>query len=63
MPAYVRPIETHRCEQCGKRATCQVFNTVNALVGWFCTPHGRSRVKLLNDRHIETLVPAEQVQR
>lgn len=56
MPAYVRQIEKHKCEQCGKPATCQVFNTRNALIGWFCTPHGRGRVKLLNTRDADGLL-------
>jgi hypothetical protein len=50
MPAYKVPITQHGCakEYCGKKATHEVYNTRNALMGRYCGKHANERVRELN---------------
>jgi hypothetical protein len=45
--AYSIEISKPKC-RCGKRATVQVFNRYNALVGNFCKKCGEAKVKELD---------------
>lgn len=46
MPAYLKPI-TVKCV-CGKPATVEVFNAMNAQLGRWCAACGAAYVKQLN---------------
>lgn len=50
MPAYFHPDPPHGCgyPRCQRKADGQVFNTVNAPVGWYCEPHGLRLVEEMN---------------
>lgn len=41
MGAYTIPLSTRLCVKCKRRATCEVFNTYNASLGYHCTPCGK----------------------
>jgi hypothetical protein len=49
MPAYAKSITRWTCSECGARATVEVFNRFNLLVGYRCRRHGAALVKRLND--------------
>lgn len=49
-PAYLREIEKAKCAACNSRATVEVYNTRNAMMGRFCSQHGRMMVKRLQEQ-------------
>lgn len=44
MPAHLRPLP--KCLRCGKAATQELYNAVNAPLGRYCDTHGK---KALDD--------------
>ena len=55
MPAHTRSI-VHQCCQpgCTSRATVEVRDTFNTVLGDYCTRHGEAKVRLLNSRQADT---------
>jgi hypothetical protein len=48
MAAHLRPLR--RCGQCGKPATQELYNAVNAPSGSYCDPHAAKALKAWLER-------------
>jgi len=48
MSAYTKLLGKRLCENCGKAATVEVFNTRNSNMGFRCTPCGNRLVQRLD---------------
>jgi hypothetical protein len=42
---YKVEVTSPRCQRCGAKATCKVYNSANALIGDFCKRHAEIAVK------------------
>lgn len=54
MSAYIKPIPKHQCQVCRwKKATVELFNSLNASLGYFCGVCGKRRLAELNKNRKE----------
>jgi hypothetical protein len=49
MPAHLRDLP--RCQTCSRPATCELRNTVNAVIGVFCASCGRRALARFKREH------------
>lgn len=48
--AYLKELTVSHCKKCGKRATIELFNRVNASQGRYCKPCGRAALRQMSER-------------
>jgi hypothetical protein len=48
MPAHLR--ELARCRTCGRPATQELYNAVNAPLGVYCSRHGKAALRAFETR-------------
>ena len=50
--AYVKEIYVERCRECGLKATHEVYNRHNSLVGYACRRHAQPWADKLTGREL-----------
>lgn len=51
------------CRRCGRRASCEVFNSANATQGVFCAPCGKRRLREIERIETAPLQPGYDLER